>query len=102
MVPSVNVPVALNCCVVLVAIEGFVGVTAIHAKTAGVTVRVAVPVIEPDVAVMFAVPVPTLLANPSVPALLLIVAMPVADELHCTDFVTSCVLVSVNVPVAAN
>src|SRR5438309_9865981 len=50
--PSVNVPVAVNCCVVPSGIEGFVGVTAIETSAAAVTVNVALPAIEPAVAVI--------------------------------------------------
>jgi hypothetical protein len=51
---------------------------------------------------MFAAPVVTLAANPWLPLLLPIVAAAVLSELHCTVAVMSCVLPSVNVPVAEN
>ncbi len=47
---SLNVPVAVNCCVVPLGIEGLVGVTAIDTSVAAVTVSVVEPVTLPDVA----------------------------------------------------
>ncbi len=41
MLLSLNVPVAVNCCAVSLAIEGFAGVTASDTNTAAVTVRPA-------------------------------------------------------------
>ena len=51
---------------------------------------------------MFAAPVATLVANPCLLLVLLIVAAAVLSELHCAVAVMSCVLPSVNVPVAEN
>ncbi len=95
VVPSVNVPVAVNCCVVPRAIDGVAGVTAIETRAAALTVRLVDPVTEPEVAVMLAVPSPWLLASPWKPAVLLIVATAVASEAHCTVVVMFCVLLSV-------
>jgi hypothetical protein len=64
MLPSVNVPVAVNCCIVPSAIDGSAGVTAIDASMAAVTVNVVVPVTEPEVAVIFAEPLLKLVAKP--------------------------------------
>ena len=100
--PSVNVPVAVNCCVVPSEIDGLAGVTAIETNAAAVTVNVVLPAIEPEVAVILAEPVPTALANPCELAALLTVATVVVSELHCTVFVMFCVLPLVNVPVAVN
>ena len=47
-------------------------------------------------------PIKEVVANPFVPAVLLIVATVVLDETHVTDSVKSCRLASVNVPVAVN
>jgi hypothetical protein len=47
---SENVPVAVNCSVVVFAIEGFAGVTAMDTSVATVTVRVVEPVIPPETA----------------------------------------------------
>src|SRR5271163_4536148 len=37
--PSLNIPMAVNCCVAPLVIEGFAGVTAIDCNVAAVTVR---------------------------------------------------------------
>ena len=50
VVPSLKVPVAVNCWVFPMAIEGFAGVTAMDASVAGVTVSVVLPETEPEVA----------------------------------------------------
>ena len=51
VLPSLYVPVAANCCVPPLAIDGFVGVTAIDDNTAAaVMVSVVEPVIEPEAA----------------------------------------------------
>ena len=102
VLPSLNIPVATNCCFVPKAIEGFAGVTAIDSKAAAVTLIVVLPVIDPELAVIRAGPVPTLEASPWAFVALLIVAMAGALELHCTVLVRSCVLLSVKVPVAVN
>ena len=102
VLPSEYVPVAVNCCAVPDAMDGIVGVTAIDSSVAEVTVKGVDPLIVPEVAVMFAVPSPTLLANPCVGETLLIVATDGVSELHCAVSVIFCVLPSVNVPVAVN
>src|SRR5262245_12710255 len=56
VVASVNVPVAVNWTFVVRLIVGVVGVTAIDASTAGVTVRVTMPTIVPVVAEITVVP----------------------------------------------
>ncbi len=75
---SEKVPVAVNCCFVPLAIEGFAGVSAIDTSVAGVTVKVVDPVMPPETALIALVPVATPVANP--PAV--IVATPVVAELH--------------------
>ena len=50
VVPSLKVPVAVNCSVFPMAIEGFAGVTAMDASVAGVTVSVVLPETELEVA----------------------------------------------------
>jgi hypothetical protein len=103
VVESVYVPVAVNCWVDPTdAMEGSIGVMSIEANTSVVTDNVVEPEIEPEVAVMFVVPVVKLLASPFAPVLLLMVATVAADELHCTVVVRFCVVLLVNVPVAAN
>src|SRR5579871_4483423 len=95
---SLNVPVAVNCCVAPLPIDGFAGVTAIDFSVAAVTVNVVDPLIAPDVALIVLVPTPTPVANPPV----VIVAVEVVPEAHVTDAVRFCVLLSLNVPVAVN
>lgn len=100
--PSVNVPVAVNCSLVPSAIDGVAGVTANDTSAAVLTVSVVDPLTEPEVAVIVAVPSPTLLPKPCVGAALLIVATVAVSEPHCTVLVMFCVLPSVYVPVAVN
>lgn len=70
-------------------------------SSAGVIVKVALfEVIPRTLAVMVVVPSTTGVATPFVPELLLIVATPVSDESQVTNDVKSCVVLSVNVPVA--
>ena len=75
-------PVTVNCCEEPNVSDGPAGVTAIDTRAAGVTVRVAVPDTEFDVAVMVVVPVPTLVARPELPAVLLTVPTDAADEVQ--------------------
>jgi len=89
-----NVPVAVNCRVVPFAIEGLIGVTAIDASVAAVTVRVVEPDILPDVAVIVVEPAATEVANPLEPAALLMVATAAADEPQVTAVVRFCVVLS--------
>ena len=96
LLPSVNVPVAVNCCVVPSGIAGMAGVMAIETSAAGVTLTVVEPTIEPEVAVTPAFPWLTLLTKPWLST----VAMPVCAESHLADVVKSSVLPSLYVPVA--
>jgi hypothetical protein len=96
--PSLNVPVAVNCWVAPLVIEGFAGVTTIDCSVAAVTVRTVEPLIAPDVALIVDVPTPAPVARPAV----VIVAVVVVPELHVTVLVKFCVLPSLNVPVAVN
>src|SRR5271154_1854511 len=98
VVSSLNVPVAVNCCVAPLVIEGFAGVTAIDCSVADVTVRTVEPLIAPDVALIVEVPTPAPVASPDV----LIVAAVVVAELHVTVLVRFCVEPSLNVPIAVN
>ena len=93
---SLNVPVAVNCFVVSGAIVEFAGVTAMETKLAPVTVSEAVPLTEPEVAVIVAVPVLTPMANP------LEFTVAEFDELLQVTFCSSCVLPSSKLPVAVN
>jgi hypothetical protein len=63
--------------------ERLAGVTAIEIRGL-VTVSVVVPVTLLDLAVIVDVPGPTAVTKPCVPALLLMVATAVEDELHVT------------------
>src|SRR5260221_697222 len=83
---SLNVPVAANCCVAPLVIEGFVGVTAIDSSVAGVTVSSVEPLMLPLVAEIVEVPAPTAVASP----VLLIVATVPVPEAH-TALVSTCV-----------
>ena len=98
VVPSLKVPVAVNCCVPPFGTEGFAGVTAIDTSVAAVTVSVVLPEMLPEVARMVVDPVPRAVAKPAV----LIVATVPAEELHVEVLVRFCVVPSLNVPVAVN
>jgi hypothetical protein len=99
---SVNVPVAVNCCVVPRAMLGFAGVTVIDVSTAGVTVRVAKLETPEKVELMVAVPSETAVANPFEPAISPMVATPAFEEVQVAHVVNDCVVASANVPVAVN
>jgi len=96
VVESEYVPVAMNCWVLAAAMLAVAGVTAIEDRVTAVTVRVAVPEILPEVALMVTLPAALALARP----LLLIVALVVLDELQVTCVVISRVVESEYVPVA--
>jgi hypothetical protein len=98
VVPSLNVPVAVNCCVEPLVIDGFAGVTAIDCSVAAVTVSTVEPEIDDDVAVIVEFPTPAPVARPAA----LIVAIEVVPELQVTLEVRFCVVPSLNVPVAVN
>ena len=102
VVPSENVPVAANCCVVPSGMDGIAGVTAIVDRTAAVTVKVVDPVVAPQVAEIVVLPVASPVARPSAAGVSPTVATLVEEEPHCTVTVRSSVLPSVNVPVALN
>jgi len=85
VLPSVKVPVALNCCFVPSRMEGLPGVTARDAKTGGVTVRVVEPLTDPKEAVIAVVPWARLVASPW----LLMVATGVLEEFQLTEVVRS-------------
>ena len=84
------------------AMAGLVGVTARETSVAGLTVSVVVLVTLPDVAVIVVEPAATDVANPLLPAALLMAATPVEEELQVTVFVRFCVVLSEYVPTAAN
>ncbi len=101
VVPSENVPVAVNCCNVPRGIDAFAGVTAIETRVALVTVRIALEEMLPELAVIVEVPAAIPIASPGTPFTLML-ATELFPEVHCTDAVTFCVLPSVKVPIAAN
>ena len=86
---------ALNCWVVPTVIVGVAGVIAIDTRAALVTVKGVEEEIAPDVALIFAVPTPALVANPLEPAVLLITATGAASDAQLTVVVISCVVPSV-------
>src|SRR6266849_3899168 len=102
VVPSVYVPVAANCCEVPTGMAGFCGVSAIETRVAAVTVRLPEPLTDPDAAVIVTAPEARVLARPWLPTVLLTVATVPSEELQCTVPVTSCVLPSLNEPLAVN
>jgi hypothetical protein len=87
---SLYVPVAVNCFVRPLAIDGFTGVTAMDCRVAAVTVNSVELTTEPDVAPMVLVPTASAEANP--PAVM--VAVAVVPDAHVTDDVRFCVLLS--------
>jgi len=89
--PSLYCPVAVNCCVSPLAMEGAAGVTAIDTNDAVVTVKVAVPTSDPEVAVMLLVPCATAVATP----VCRMVACAGVPDAQVTDEVRSWVLLSV-------
>jgi hypothetical protein len=91
---SEYVPVATSCTVEPVATEGFVGVTAILTRVAGVTARVVVAIRPPVPAVIAVVPAARHVARPFEPDVLLIDATVVFEELQATVVVRFCVLPS--------
>jgi hypothetical protein len=90
---SVYVPVAVNCCVLPLAIDGFAGVTAIDTNVGAVTVRLSPGEVTPlKLAVMVTGPPAfTPVARPAA----LIVAMVLSDDAHVAVLVRFCVLPSV-------
>ena len=97
LVPSVKVPVAVNCCTVPAGVDGSRGVITMDATTAGVTDRVSVMLIEPETAVMVTFPRANVVSRP-LPSINAIVG---SDESHVM-VERVCVLPSVNVPTAVN
>ncbi len=77
-------------------------VTWIAVRTAGVTVSFAVAVFFPKTALTVAFPTDADVATPSLPEAFEIVATAVFELDHVTASVTSCVRLSLKVPVAAN
>ncbi len=94
VLPSEYVPVAVNCRFDPRAINGDCGESEMETRV-GLMVRLAGgDVTEPRAAVMNTVPEITVDARPWLPALLLMVAILVLSELHVTEVVIVCVLLS--------
>ena len=100
--PSEYVPVTVNCRVVPNAMLGLDGIIARETSVACVTVRVVLPEMPPNVAVMVVDPTATGVANPFEPAALLMAATDDADEPQVTAVVRFCVEPSEYVPVTVN
>jgi hypothetical protein len=64
LLPSVKLPLAVNCRVFATVIEGWIGVRAIETNIGGVTVNVVEPLTEPELAVMVVIPCLAVLASP--------------------------------------
>lgn len=94
VVPSLNVPVAVNCCELPWAIVGLAGVTLMEVKVASVTVNDALDDNPANSAVMIAVPLATPVAKPLVGEALLMVATEAGDEVQLTELVRFCELPS--------
>ena len=94
---SLKDPLAVNCLVVPTDMVELAGVTEIETRLAAVTVSAAVPVTDPEVALIVVVPVPRLAARPELST--------IATEVDVEDQVTavsSCVLPSSKLPTALN
>jgi hypothetical protein len=87
---SLKVPVAVNCCVCPLTMDGVAGVTAIEIRLAAVTVSTAEPETEPEVALITLVPCPVPVARPTA----VIVAAAGVAEAQITEAVKFCVLPS--------
>jgi hypothetical protein len=91
---SAKVTVAFSCWLLSSGRLGLAGVIARLIGATLFTVRVAVPDINPEVAVIVTLPEVTPVASPEVGTLELIVATPVLEELHVTLDVMFCWLLS--------
>ena len=91
-------PVAVNCWVIPPGMLGLAGVTKMEERVAEFTVRVVLPEIVPEVAVMVVVPAATAAARP----LLLMVATDVFDEVQVTWVAILKLVPSVYVPAVVN
>ena len=96
--PSLKLPVAVNCWVAPATKLRFAGLTAMDDRVAEVTVKVEDPATEPAVAVIVVCPALAELATP----LVAMVATVGAELAQLTDVVRSCRLPFVNLPVALN
>jgi hypothetical protein len=95
--PSVYFPLAANCCVVPSGMDAAVGVTVSETSDGGPTVNKDDAEMEPELAVMVAVPIAFALASPA-----LVTLATLLEEPHVTEPVRSCVPPLVYVPTASN
>src|SRR5947209_6568348 len=95
-------PVAVNCCVVPLAMLGVIGLRAIDSRAAGLTVSTVEPLMPPSMPLIVDVPVVRPLARPCMPPALETVATAGADDAQVTRPLRSFVELSVYVPVAVN
>ena len=102
VLPSLNVPVAVNCCVAPRRMDGVCGLIAMDASVTGFTVSVADALTDPEVMLIVVVPDAIVVAKPAVRGVLLMVATLAAVELQCALWVKFCVVPSEKVPVAVN
>jgi hypothetical protein len=98
LVPSEYAPEAENCWVTPAGMLGLTGVTDMEDRVVGVTMTITLADINPEVAVMVAVPAAMEVARP----LLLTVATDVLDEVQMTRVVMSKLVPSEYAPEAAN
>jgi hypothetical protein len=96
VVPSLNVPVAMNACVAPVGTAGDDGVIAMERSTAAVTLSETLPAIPVpgSVAVRVVVPTDSAEAIPSLPAALEMVATATAEDVQLTIVVSGFVVPS--------
>lgn len=102
VVPSLKVPVAVNCWVPPRDMLAGSGVTLMELRVALVTVNAAAPDCPANSAVMVAFPAATPVARPLVGDALLTVATDAGDDVQLTELVRFCVLPSENTPMALN
>lgn len=102
MLESVFVPVAVNWGVPPTDNDAFAGVTVMDTSCGELTVSLVAAEIAPSVAVIDVVPGPAVVASPSLPGSLLIMAAVGTEELQVTWVVRSWVLRSLYLPVAVN
>ena len=98
VLPSLSVPVAVNCCDCPLAIDGLAGVTARESRAAALTVSVPEPVMLSDTALMLVVPGATALSKPAAE----IVATAGFVDIQTAEAVRSLALPSLKCPVAVN
>lgn len=98
VVPSESVPVTSNFLVVPLAMVGFDGIKVMEVIVAEDTLRLVVPDMLPEVALITVVPAATALALPSV----VMVALDVSEEFQVTPEVRTLVVPSEYAPVAVN